>query len=145
MPLETPARAPGADWRDLVRKNGTKEFAAAFAPNAVLETSVMNGSCVGVDAIGSFFAATTGGMYDSLKFTSETVDGARTYLEWEGKFLGKDIGGATIVTRNEAGMIESVRLYHRPLLAVQQLSVELAKHLKGKVDPSLFGTWRERS
>jgi hypothetical protein len=29
----------------------------------------------------SFFAAIAGGMYDSLAFTNETVDGRRTYLE----------------------------------------------------------------
>jgi hypothetical protein len=78
MPSETPARSPGSDWRALVRTNGTKEF--AFAPNPVLDTSVMYRPCVGVDAIASFFP-TTNGMYDSLTFTNETVDGAKTYLE----------------------------------------------------------------
>jgi hypothetical protein len=118
MPSETPARSPGADWRALVRKNGTKEFAGAFAPNPVLDTSVMYRPCVGVDAIASFFP-TTNGMYDSLTFTNETVDGAKTYLEWEGKAF---VGGTTIVARSEAGLIVNIRLYRRPLQIVQLFS-----------------------
>jgi hypothetical protein len=139
MSAESLARKPGNDWIAIVRKNGTKEFAAAFAPNPVLDTSVMNGPCVGVDAIAAFFAATAGGMYDSLAFTNETIDGPKTYLEWEGKAFGKDVGGTTILTRNDAGLIQSIRLYHRPLQIIVQFSAELGKRLKGKVDPRLFG------
>ena len=138
MSVENPAHMPGAEWMAIVGKNGTKKSAAVFASNAVLETSVMNGPCVGAETIASVFAAVAGGMYDSLAFTSETVEGCKTYLEWEGKAFGKDVGGATILTRNEAGLIQSVRLYHRPLQIVLQFSEELAKRLEGKVDPSLF-------
>ena len=98
----------------------------------------MNGPCVGSETIASVFAAVAGGMYDSLTFTSEIGDGRKTYLEWEGKTFGKDVGGATILTRNEAGLIQRVRLYHRPIQIVLQFSQELAKRLEGKVDPSLF-------
>ena len=138
MPVSTSTRLPGAEWREIVKKNGTKEFAAAFEPNAVLETSVLNGPCAGVDAIAAFFAATAGGMYDTLAFTHETVDGPKTYLEWEGRAFGKDVGGTTILTRNEAGLIASVRLYHRPFTMVQRFSAELAKRLKGKINKSLL-------
>src|SRR5262249_42135818 len=140
MSVENSARKPGEDWRAIVRKNGTKEFAAAFVPEPVLYASVLNGPCVGVDAIAAFFAATTAGMYESLAFTNETVDGLKTYLEWEGKAFGKDVGGTTILARNEAGLIENVRLYHRPLPMVLLFSAELAKRLQGKVDPSLLST-----
>jgi hypothetical protein len=126
----------------IVRKNGTKEFAAAFASNAVLDASVLNGPCVGADAIGSFFAATAGGMYDTLAFTNETVDGPKTYLEWEGKAFGKDVAGTTIITRDETGLIQSIRLYHRPLPVLLQFAEELAKRLRGKVDPGLGGLRR---
>ncbi len=139
MSVSTPTRLPGAEWLEIVRKNGTNEFAAAFVPNAALETSVLNGPCVGVDAIAAFFAATAGGMYDALGFTHETVDGRKTYLEWEGKAFGEDVGGATILTRDEAGLIVGVRLYHRPLQMVLRLSAELAKRLQGKIDSSLLG------
>ena len=140
MPVENSARKPGDKWRAIVRKNGSKEFGAAFVAEPVLYASVLNGPCVGVDAIAAFFAATTAGMYESLTFTNETVDGLKTYLEWEGKAFGKDVGGATVLTRNEADLIQSVRLYHRPLQVVVLFSEELAKRLQGKVDPSLLST-----
>src|SRR6266849_2037827 len=139
MSISTPSRLPGAEWREIAKKSGTKEFAAAFAPNPVLETSVLNGPCIGVDAIAAFFAATASGMYDALSFTHETVDGRKTYLEWEGKAFGEDVGGATILTRDEAGLIVGVRLYHRPLQMVRRFSADLAKRLKGKIDSSLLG------
>jgi hypothetical protein len=140
MSIENTRRKPGEDWLAIVQRNGTKEFAAALAPNPVLDTSVMKGPCVGVEAIASFFAATAGGMYDSLAFTNETIDGAKTYLEWEGKAFGKEVGGTTILTRNEAGLIQSIRLYHRPLQIVMEFSVELGRRLKGKVDANLLNS-----
>jgi hypothetical protein len=144
MSQDNLARTPGAGWSAIIRKNGTKEFAAAFAASPVLDASVLNGPCEGVDAIASFFAATAGGMYESLAFTHETVDGRKTYLEWEGKAFGKHVGGTTILTRDEAGLIQSIRLYHRPFQVVLEFSQELAKRLEGKVDPSLLGTSKAR-
>ena len=129
---------PGSGWMAIVRKNGTKEFAAAFTSDAVLEASVLNGPCGGADAIGSFFAATAGGMYDSLAFTNETVDGRKTYLEWEGKAFGRDVAGTTILTRDETGLIQSIRLYHRLLPTLLQFARELAKRLRDKVDHNLL-------
>ncbi len=131
---------PGATWRAILTTNGTAAFTAAFAPNAVLAASVLNGPCVGAEAIGVFFAAAAGGMYDSLVFTTETVDGRKTYLEWEGKAFGKDVAGTTVLTRDDAGLIQSIGLYHRPLPVVLQFSRELAKRLKGKLDATLLGT-----
>jgi len=130
---------PGAEWMAIVRNNGTKEFAAAFSANPVLEGSVLHSPFLGIDAIEAFFTVTVSGMYDSLRFTTETVDGGKTYLEWEGKVFGKDVGGTTILTRDEAGLIQSIRLYHRPLEVVVEFSKELARRLKGKVDPNLLG------
>jgi hypothetical protein len=138
MSAQISGRTPGAEWMAIVRKNGTKEFAAAFTSNPVLDTSVLNGPCQGVDAIASFFAATAGGMYDSLAFTNETVDGRKTYLEWEGTAFGKAVGGTTILTRDESGLIQSIRLYHRPLEVLLQFSEELERRLEGKFDSRLF-------
>jgi hypothetical protein len=140
MPVDPSARKLGEDWIAIVRKNGTPEFAAAFAVNPVLHTSVMSGPCVGVEAVATVLAASTGSMYDTLVFTHETVDGPKTYLEWEGKAFGKFVGGSTILTRNEAGLIQSIQIYHRPLPMVLQFSAELENRLKGKVSPSLFAT-----
>jgi len=140
MPVDPSARKPGEDWIAIVRKNGTPEFAAAFVANPVLHTSVLSRPCAGVEAVATVLAASTGSMYDTLVFTHETVDGPKTYLEWEGKAFGKSVGGSTILTRNAAGLIQSVQIYHRPLPMVLQFSAELENRLKGKVSPSLFAT-----
>src|SRR5258706_8528342 len=134
-------RIPGSEWRAFVRKNGTPEFAAAFTPAVSLDTAVMNGPLSGVDLVGAFFAATTK-MYDHLDFTHEIVVGGKTYMEWQGEAFGSPIAGTTIVTRNEAGLIESIRLYHRPLSAVLRFSAELAKRLGGSVDAAMFAKER---
>ena len=140
MPVDPSARKPGEDWIALVRKSGTPEFTAAFAANPVLHASVLSGPCVGIEAVGTLLGAGTGGMYDTLVFTHETVDGSKTYLEWEGAAFGKPVAGSTILTRNEAGQIESVQIYHRPLPMVLQFSAKLEKRLRGKLSPSLFVT-----
>jgi hypothetical protein len=109
-----------------------------LAANPVLEASVLNRPMVGIDAIDAFFAATARDMYDSLRFTTETVNGRKTYLEWEGRVFGRDVGGTTILTRGATGLIENIRLYHRPLQIVIEFSKEVSKRLKGKVDPDLL-------
>jgi hypothetical protein len=65
----------------------------------------------------------------------------RDIASWprEGRAFGKDVGGTTILTRDATGLIESIRLYHRPLQIVLEFSKELAQRLKGKVNPSLLG------
>lgn len=136
---DNPKSEAGSGWRAVVSKSGTREFAAAFSANPALEASVLDRALVGTDAIDAFFAVTAHGMYDSLKFTAETVNGRKTYLEWEGSVFGKHVGGTTVLTRDAAGLIESIRLYHRPLQIVLEFSRELAKRLKGKVDPDIFG------
>src|SRR5258705_13974645 len=55
MPVDPSARKPSEDWLGIVRKNGMPEFAAAFAANPVLHTSVMSAPCVGVECIAAFF------------------------------------------------------------------------------------------
>ncbi len=129
---------PGHDWISIVRQNGTAEFGKAFAPHPTLDASVLNGPCVGVEAIAAFFAATSGGMYETIAFTHETTNGRKTYLEWQGKAFGKQVGGATILTRNTEGLIEHIQLYHSPLQVVVEFSRELAKRLQGKVDQALL-------
>jgi len=129
--------APGQDWIAIVRKSGTSEFATAFVAHSVLYASVLNAPCIGVERIGAFFAA-TGGMYDIIAFTRETKDGSKTLLEWEGKVFGEDVAGTTILTRDEAGLIESIQLYHRPLHIVVRFSAELRRRLQGRLDSALF-------
>jgi len=130
-------RAPGQDWIVIVRKNGTHEFATAFVAQPMLYASVLSAPCIGVERIAAFFAATSG-MYDTIAFTHATKDDSKTFLEWEGKVFGENVAGTTILTRDEAGLIESVQLYHRPLHIVVRFSAELRRRLQGKLDSALF-------
>src|SRR5271156_2983848 len=131
----TPQEPPGANWRALVAKVGGREFVEAFAPTAVLEASVLAGSLIGPAQIAAFFAATSSGMYEALSFTTEVNGGSTTYLEWASRAFGLDLGGATIVSRNAAGLIERVSLHHRPFPVVLNFAAELATRLIGRVDP----------
>jgi len=81
-------------------------------------------------------------MYETIAFTHETTNGRKTYLEWQGKAFGKQVGGATILTRNTEGLIEHIQLYHSPLQVVVEFSRELAKRLQGKVDQALLNEER---
>ncbi len=126
----------------IAQKAHSLEFGKAFAPNPTLDASVLNGPCVGVEAIAAFFAATSGGMYETIEFTHETTNGMKTYLEWQGKAFGKNVGGTTILTRNNEGLIENIQLYHSPLQVVVEFSRELAKRLQDKVDQALLNEER---
>jgi hypothetical protein len=131
-------QAPGEAWLRVVRLNASPAFRDFFAKDVVLEASVIAGACVGVEEVAAFFAASSSGMYESFTFTTEATDGSRTYLEWEGKAFGTDVGGITILTRNLAGRIVNIRLYHRPLPIVRRFSEELSKRLSGKQNPATF-------
>jgi hypothetical protein len=135
---KTPRPSPGKDWIAIVRKNGSPEFAAAFVERPILRASVLCNPCLGVESIGAFFGAASS-MYDTIAFTSETVDDGKTYLEWEGKVFGLDVCGATVLTRDAAGLIESILLYHSPRHVLARFSAELEGRLSGKVDPAIFG------
>ena len=79
---------PGTAWMQIVKKKGTSDFATSFTADASLQTSALSKAVVGPTLIGAFFAATSK-MYEHIEFTAETVDGAKTYLEWEGIYGGK--------------------------------------------------------
>jgi hypothetical protein len=131
-------RLPGADWIAIVRKHASPDFAAAFVELPVLKASVLRHPCVGAQSIGAFFGVASE-MYDTITFTNETVDQQKTYLEWEGKVFGLDVRGATILTRNSAGLIETIQLYHSPLIVLTRFSAEIERRLGGGLDPSVRG------
>jgi len=135
---KTPQKPPGDNWRALVSKHASREFGSAFQGDALLEASVLNGPLVGTAQIAAFFAATSSGMYEALSFTAEVNAGPSTYLEWSGRAFGLDLGGTTIVTRDPAGLIKRVCLYHRPYTAVLRFAAELATRLADEVDPWLL-------
>ncbi len=131
------ARPAGHAWLEIIRRPSQEAFASAFTRGAVLDTSVASASIVGAVAIRAFFDATRA-MYDEIAFVHETRTDTRTYLEWQGRFAGRDIAGTTILAHDAAGAIESIRLYHRPFEQVIAFSAELAHRLAGEFTPQIF-------
>jgi hypothetical protein len=117
-------------WLEIVRRPSLEAFATAFVKDCVLDAAVLRAPIVGVVAIRAFFDATRV-MYDRIAFVHETRSATRTCLEWEGKFAGREVGGTTILALDVAGLIESIRIYHRPYEQVIAFSAELARRLAG--------------
>jgi hypothetical protein len=136
---DRPARnpPPGHAWLEIIKRPSPEAFISAFTKDVVLDASVASASIVGAIAIRAFFDATRA-MYDQIAFVHETRSGARTHLEWEGRFNGREIAGTTILVHNAEGAIASIRLYHRPYEQVIGFSAELARRLAGKIDPQIF-------
>src|SRR5258707_6620330 len=128
MTDETPKPGPGIAWVSMVRSLRTPDARRYFASNVTLDASVLERTSRGFEAVSAFFMATSR-MYDSLRFTNETVRGPRTLLEWEGRAFGAEVAGITVLVRNKSGRISKIRLYHRPLPAIRRFSLELKKHL----------------
>ena len=89
-----------------------------------MDGSVLTDTLFGVAEIRRLFDATRR-MYDTIAFTSEVKTPARVYLEWEGIFQGGFVAGVTVLTKDSAGLIEHVYLYHRPTGQVLAFSKEL--------------------
>jgi hypothetical protein len=121
---------PGHAWLEIIKRPSQEAFAAAFTTGVVLNASVASAPVVGAVAIRAFFDATRA-MYDQIVFVHEMRSGARTYLEWEGRFAGREIAGVTILAHSANGAIESVRLYHRPYEQVIAFSAELGRRVAG--------------
>jgi hypothetical protein len=130
-------KPPGHAWLEILQRQTQEEFAAAFSKDVVIDTTIATRSIVGAVDLRRFFDASRT-MYDAIRFTHETRSGSRTCLEWEGKFQGKDIAGATILAFDADGAIASIQLYHRPYAQVIAYAAELGRRLKGQIDPSLF-------
>jgi hypothetical protein len=49
-------------------------------------------------------------MFDAIAFKHEVTVESRTYLVWEGTFQGNNVAGLTVLTKDAAGLIESIRV-----------------------------------
>jgi hypothetical protein len=121
----------GHGWLEIISRPSLEAFATAFVSDPVLDASVLRVPLIGVAAIRAFFGATRA-MYDLIAFVHETRSAARTFLEWEGRFAGQEIAGTTILAHDGVGLIQSIRLYHRPYDQVIAFSAELERRLAGK-------------
>lgn len=124
----TAAPTPGAQWLEIIKRPTLAAFAQAFTPEVRIEGSVIERALVGPAALRAVFDATRT-MYDQIAFTRETVLDDRTVLEWEGVYAARPVAGVTIQTRDGAGAIASIELYHRPLSQVQAFAADLTWRL----------------
>ena len=129
MTEEAHKRVPGVTWMTMVRTLRTTDARRYFASNVTLDASVLDRTSRGIKAVRAYFVAASD-LYDSLKFTHETVSGARTFLEWEGKAFGRAAGGITVLVRSKSGRIAKIRLYLRPSAAVHQFAAALHRSAK---------------
>jgi len=131
MTEEAHRPTPGVTWVRMVRTLRTSDAPRHFASNVTLDASVLDRTSRGINAVRAYFVAASS-LYNSLRFTNETVTGARTFLEWEGKAFGKELAGITVFVRNKSGRIAKIRLYTSPLAAVHQFATALQKPLTAK-------------
>lgn len=131
-------RAAQQGWTRAFEQKTSSAFGDAFAPDIVLEASVMAQPAVGAGQVQMVMAAASK-IYESLAFTHEAVKESRHYLEWEAQaFGGEKLSGVTILTKNDAGKIVRAAIHHRPLGAALKFSAELRRRLQDQIDPSHF-------
>ncbi|MGW5464046.1 alpha/beta fold hydrolase [Streptomyces sp. NPDC003996] len=125
-------------WTSAFAQKSAAVFAEAFAADVVLEASVLARPVEGRDQVKSVMGAASA-VYESLRFTRETTNGSRTYLEWEATaFGGRPIEGVTILTKDASGRIVRAAIHHRPLDAVNRFSAELRSRLRGVIGAEHF-------
>jgi pimeloyl-ACP methyl ester carboxylesterase len=138
--LDDAAVAPVAQqgWKAAFANRSAQAFSDAFAPDMVLDATVLTRPLVGRDAVKTVMG-TASNIYESVTFTHEATNGARTYLEWTAAaFGGFELRGITILTKDDDGRIVRAAIHHRPLGAALRFSAELGKRLDGKIPPDYF-------
>jgi hypothetical protein len=125
-------------WTQAFGQKSADAFAETFAPDVVLEASVLARPAVGVDQVKTVMTAASR-IYEALSFTHEAHSGLRDYLEWEVQaFGGEKMRGITVLTKNAQGKIVHVAIHHRPLGGAIKFSAELGRRLRGQIDAGLF-------
>jgi hypothetical protein len=125
-------------WTRAFEHKSADAFADAFAPNVVLEASVLAKPVVGIDQVKAVMTVASK-IYEALSFTHEAHIDMRDYLEWEVQaFGGEQMRGITVLTKNAEGKIVHVAIHHRPLGGALKFSAELGRILQGQVDASFF-------
>lgn len=125
-------------WTQAFAKKSEDAFAEAFDAEVALEASTLARPVQGRVQVKAVMAAASQ-VYESLVFTHETVNGARSYLEWRAvAFGGQELLGVTVLQKNEAGKIVRVAIHHRPLKAALRFSQALRERLVGTLDTDYF-------
>jgi len=139
MIIDRAAGQSGASgWTRAFKEHSSKIFAETLAQSVMLEASVLTGVVQGRERVQAILTAASG-LYEALDFTRRTVDGDRTYMEWEARLGGGErVAGITVLTVDAAGKISAIAIHHRPLPGALRFSAELGRVLAGKIEPDLF-------
>jgi len=125
-------------WKAAFANRSAQAFSDAFAPDMVLDATVLTRPLVGRDAVKTLMG-TASNIYESVTFTHEASNGSRTYLEWTAAaFGGQELRGITILTKDHDGRIVRAAIHHRPLGAALRFSAELGKRLAGTISSDYF-------
>lgn len=125
---------PQQGWTQAFAEKKASSFAQTFAPDIRLEASTLVAPVDGAHSVQLVMEAASN-IYEDLVFTHQTTGGGRTYLEWRAlAFGGVELGGVTILTKDEDGLIVHVSIHHRPLNAALMFSHELGERLAGVLD-----------
>jgi pimeloyl-ACP methyl ester carboxylesterase len=135
--LAAPAVAPQG-WTRAFAQKSTQAFGEAFAPDMVLEASILTRPVVGADQVKTVMG-TASGIYELVTFTHQAREGARDYLEWEARaFGGQMLYGITILTKNAEGKVQRAAIHHRPLGMALKFSAELGRRLQDRIPSDHF-------
>jgi pimeloyl-ACP methyl ester carboxylesterase len=131
----------GQPWTAAFAEGSEQAFAAGFASDVHLEAAVLLKPFDGRDAVAAVMQEASN-MYSRLEFLSQIESGRQRILTWQAStHSGLDVEGVTILEHDEAGLIMSAAIHHRPLGALVKFSHELGERLKGQVARGHF--WHE--
>jgi hypothetical protein len=113
-------------------------FGAPLSGDVIFEAAVLRRPLHGRQEADAVLQA-AGGYYASYVPSRKTVDGDRTYLEWEARLpSGTELSGVTVLTVNADGQIARIAVHHRPLDAALEFSREMGKRTAGQIAPGHF-------
>jgi hypothetical protein len=126
-------------WAGAFKSKKSDAFADSFADDVVLEAAVLRKPITGRANV-ALVLGTASKLYESVTFTHETTNGARSYLEWEAIMPGEPpLHGCTILVRDEAGKTAKAIIQHRPLDGLLAFSLKMGELLAGSsIDPDSF-------
>jgi hypothetical protein len=122
-------------WRKALRDETA--FAQLVSPHVRLGGSIFAAPINGRENVWAAIR-TAGGITDALRFTRESTAADRCYLEWELDALGLRINGASVISFDSSGLIDSVALYHRPLAGLLAFSAEMGRRLGNSLGHEMF-------
>lgn len=126
------------DWKNAFSQHTPEGFAAAFAPDIVLEATTLNVPVRGRDKVKLVMAAASK-IYKSLKFTDMISAGPKQYLEWIAEaHAGETFSGVTVLARDANGSIVHDAIHHRPMKAAIFFAQTLRENLRDEIEPAHF-------